>query len=139
MEYVLAELAKGTPLAKICATNEPCAASTFLGWCDADPGLSERYARARESGFDALAVDALDISDGKEGKSTGDVKRDRLAVETRLKLLAVWDRKRYGTRPSDAAAGGADESAPPLDETAVAARLAAILELGRRRANGEPV
>jgi hypothetical protein len=32
------------------------------------------------------------------GDSSGDVQRDKLIIETDLKLLAKWDPKRYGDR-----------------------------------------
>lgn len=75
--------------------------------------VSLAIARAREDGFDAIAVEALKIADecrigekvktDSEGKvvekQTGDmVERARLQIDTRLKLLAKWDPKRYGDK-----------------------------------------
>lgn len=65
-------------------------------------------ARAREAGFDRIAADCLEIAD-QTGKDTiyGDngaradtewISRSKLRIETRLKLLAKWDPKRYGDK-----------------------------------------
>lgn len=53
-------------------------------------------ARARDIGFDAIAARTRDVARGTDG-STGDVQRDKLIIETDLKLLAKWSRK-YGER-----------------------------------------
>ena len=82
--------------------------STIYEWMDADEALSGRIARAREDGWDQIALDALKIAD--DGSlDTIDTKfgpkpdkewidRSKLRVETRLKLLAKWDPKRYGEK-----------------------------------------
>ena len=80
-------------------------------WMDSDPAFSRAIARAREAGFDRIALDALEIADnvGSEHKDTIETKfgeipnkewilRSKLRVETRLKLLAKWDPKRYGEK-----------------------------------------
>src|SRR5690606_9448739 len=66
--------------------------ATVWRWAKADPEVSQAIAHARTLGFDAIAEETLAIADDKDG----DVQRDRLRVETRLKLLAKWDPKRYG-------------------------------------------
>jgi benzoyl-CoA reductase/2-hydroxyglutaryl-CoA dehydratase subunit BcrC/BadD/HgdB len=76
------------------------------------PATAERIARARAEGFDAIADGCLEIADdarndwmekvSKEGDADGvafnaeHVQRSKLRIETRLKLLAKWDPKRYG-------------------------------------------
>jgi hypothetical protein len=66
-------------------------------------------ARAREEGFDAIAREALEIADdgrrdyvplenGGLAVDHDHIARSRLRVDTRLKLLAKWDPKRYGER-----------------------------------------
>jgi len=104
-------LSKGEPLAVICRDDHMPAVSTVWAWERAHEGLSEAIARARLVGYDAIAAEALTIADtpleGIETKETADgveTKRAdmlghrRLQVETRLKLLAKWDPKRYGDR-----------------------------------------
>lgn len=104
-------LSKGEPLAQICRDEGMPAVSTVWAWERAHDGLSEAIARARLEGYDAIAAEALRIADtpveGVETKETADgveIKRAdmlghrKLQVETRLKLLAKWDPKRYGDR-----------------------------------------
>jgi hypothetical protein len=104
-------MAAGTPLAEICRIEGFPHPGTFRDWCDADEQLSRDVARARELGFDAIANDALNIANTpKEGETRKDtldgieitsadmLGHRKLQVETRLKLLACWDPKRYGQR-----------------------------------------
>ena len=87
-------LSKGEPLAQICRDEHMPAERTVRDWKEADAIVSAAIAHAREDGFDAIALEALRIADDKEGEH----QRDRLRVDTRLKLLAKWDPKRYGDR-----------------------------------------
>lgn len=72
---------------------------------ESDDELAAEIARAREEGFDAIAVEALAIIDEEPERIATEhgLKRDPAAVnwqkarfEARLKLLAKWDPKRYG-------------------------------------------
>jgi hypothetical protein len=91
------------------------AARTVRDWIEQKPEVSAAIARAREIGFDAIAQDTLAIADdGRNdfmGRLAADgdekaqlafnaehVQRSRLRVDTRLKLLAKWDPKRYGDK-----------------------------------------
>lgn len=87
-------LSKGEPLAQICRDEHMPSVTTVWEWQKSDAPISESIARARETGFDQIALEALRIADDKEGEH----QRDRLRVDTRLKLLAKWDPKRYGDR-----------------------------------------
>lgn len=104
---VLEGLHKGTPLTVLCKAEGMPGYSTVRDWIDADSALAGDIARAREAGFDAIALDALAIADhslldttvdenGIEKQNSEWVARSRLRVDTRLKLLAKWDPKRYG-------------------------------------------
>lgn len=105
---VLKGLAKGTPLTVILSKDGMPGYTTFWEWQQADEKLSEAIARAREVGWDAIAVEALAIADHtaddtistKDGERPNSewITRSRLRVDTRLKLLAKWDPKRYGDR-----------------------------------------
>lgn len=109
IEAVLAGLRAGTPLTIICsAEGMPCD-DTIRNWADADEKLARDIARAREAGFDRIALDALAIADEVTDRDTlvtqhGEMPnkewlmRSKLRVETRLKLLSKWDPKRYGER-----------------------------------------
>lgn len=115
---------------------------TVYDWIAADPQLSARVARAKDLGFDALAQECLDIADDgrndtyvdEEGRTKVDqdvIARSRLRVDTRLKLLACWDPRRYGSKMQ---VGGAADL-PPVQLTDVerAERIKMILEAARAR------
>lgn len=76
--------------------------------------LASRFARARDDGHDAIANECLEIADDgsndwmekkdKDGENIGwqlngeHVQRSKLRIETRLKLLAKWNPKKYGEK-----------------------------------------
>lgn len=98
---VIAErIATGEPLEAICRDlPEAPTSRTVRRWIESDPTLASDIAHARDIGYDVIAWRARDVARGvKDAGSTGDVVRDRLIVETDLKLLAKWDPKRYGDR-----------------------------------------
>lgn len=82
------------------------ASRTVSDWKAAHPAFAADFACARDEGYDAIAVDCLDIADdsdrdtivGEHGPKADSewIARSRLRVDTRLKLLAKWDPKRYG-------------------------------------------
>ena len=102
-------LSRGSPLAVICRQIQ-VDESTVYDWKNANEDFSQRFARGREIGFDAIAAETLAIADdgtndyapvGDEGAvayNAEHVQRSKLRVETRLKLLAKWDPKRYGDK-----------------------------------------
>ena len=133
-DSILDSLREGIPLAEVCRTPGFPHPSTWREWCDKDETLAIAYARAREDGFDAIAQECLDIADATERDSiateqgeranTEWISRSKLRVETRLKLLAKWDPKRYGERT--VLAGDPEAPLQGTDEQLLA-RAAAIL------------
>lgn len=134
-ERIIAGISEGIPLAVICREDGMPSVTTVWNWEQEDAQLSESIARARLIGFDAIAAEALRIADtpviGEEITDSEDgrtIKRAdmlghrKLQVETRLKLLAKWDPKRYGDRPeimiqnNNSNAGGMIELRPEQDE-----------------------
>jgi hypothetical protein len=107
-DEICERLSKGEPLAKICRDEEMPALRTVYDWRDADEAFAARIARAREEGFDQIAIDCFDIADetsndtayteNGERPNTEWIARSKLRIETRLKLLAKWDPKRYGDK-----------------------------------------
>jgi transposase-like protein len=102
IEAILQGLSRGTPLTVICR-NIGCDDNTVRDWMKTDEELSSAIARARELGFDAIASEALDLIDAEparvEGRiDPGHVQWKKAQVDTRLKLLAKWDPKRYGEK-----------------------------------------
>jgi hypothetical protein len=112
-------VSNGVNLRKVCRMDGMPAWRTIYDWVVAKPEFAARLARAREMGFDALAEEALEISNtpmmGQKqvmgDKSTFTTVEDmlghrKLQIETRLKLLAVWDPKRYGNKVQLGGDGG---------------------------------
>jgi hypothetical protein len=107
-DEICTRLSKGEPLAVICRDEDMPSVSTVNNWKAASEPFSVAIARAREEGFDQIAADCLDIADESNNDTlyteNGDrpnaewIARSKLRIETRLKLLAKWDPKRYGER-----------------------------------------
>jgi hypothetical protein len=98
-------------------------ASTVWDWMQIDDDLSQAVARARLIGHDRIAADALRIAntpvegtittvtdEGTTVRTEDALGHRKLQIETRLKLLACWDPKRYG--PRQIVQG--DPDAPPV-------------------------
>ena len=121
---ILARMSKGEPLARICCDPGMPTSSTWREWCRNDSALEIAHGRARDDGFDLIAAHTLLIADspmegiektirpdGSVEEKRGDMLGHRkLQIETRLKLLAKWDPRRYGDKLQ---VGGA-EDLPPL-------------------------
>jgi hypothetical protein len=104
-------VSNGVNLRSVCRIQGMPAWRTVYDWVVARPEFAARLARARELGYDALAEEALEISntpvmgqkqvmgDSKTYTTVEDMLGHRkLQIETRLKLLACWDPKKYGNR-----------------------------------------
>ena len=135
-DEICERLSQGEPLRQICRDERMPAWQTVYGWKAAHEDFSKRIASAREAGFDAIAEECLEIADetafdtvetdqGFRANSEW-ISRSKLRVETRLKLLAKWDPKRYGdkiTNELTGANGGAIQvqSAAALTDDQLAA------------------
>lgn len=114
-EQICALVADGVNLRKVCRMDGMPSWRTVYDWVVARPDFAARLAHARDVGYDALAEEALEIANTpimglkKVYSSGGDedsmtVTEDdmlghrKLQIETRLKLLAVWNPKKYGNK-----------------------------------------
>lgn len=128
IDSICEQLATGVPMAQICRQDGMPAYRTVKDWMDEDSErghlVSAAIARAREEGFDAIAADCLEIADDgsrdytqtTDGRIVPDhdhIQRSKLRIDTRLKLLAKWDPKRYGEKMRLADADGEKLPAPP--------------------------
>lgn len=108
IEAICARLSKGEPLAAICREDGMPGRTTLWEWEQADKAISERIARAREEGEEAIAADCLLIADDAAGDfrmgeksvlaDTDHIQRSKLRIETRLKLLAKWNPGKWGDK-----------------------------------------
>lgn len=111
-DEICARLAEGEPLRQICRDPHMPNWSTVYDWMDSDKAFSQRIARARERGEEAIAAECLDIADhakndwmeanGQDSEGyrlNGEhIQRSKLRIETRLKLLAKWNPKKWGEK-----------------------------------------
>lgn len=124
-------LSNGEPLAAICRRSGMPHPTTVRDWQDRDESFSLAIARARQIGFDAIAEECYEIANTQqigervEMDATGKVERviredmlghRKLQIETRLRLLAKWDPRRYGEKLG---IGGADGLPPVQTESKV--------------------
>lgn len=91
-------LAEGEPLAEICRSQGMPNPSTVWRWAQNDAVIAQVIAGAREDGEERITADIRKVARGIKGYTTGDVQRDKLVVDTDLKLLAKWNPKKYGER-----------------------------------------
>jgi len=110
-------ISTGEPLLQICRDERMPQRQTVYDWLERVDGLSVQFARAREAGCDAMAEEALMIantpilgrkkvysSGADDGEDSMTVTEEdmlghrKLQIETRLKLLACWNPKKYGSK-----------------------------------------
>lgn len=107
----------GKTLRAYCRQEGKPSYSTVYDWLEADAKTAEkaestRFAQARDVGEQQILQECLEIADTQEygeivtekGDGTVEVKRAdmiehrKLRIETRLKLLAKWNPKKYGDK-----------------------------------------
>jgi hypothetical protein len=106
-------LAEGEPLRAICREEGMPPWRTVYGWMESNEDFSARIARGRVIGQEAILEDTLLIANEpqegirREVSETGvkTISEDmlghrKLQIETRLKLLAKWNPKKYGEKLS---------------------------------------
>ena len=112
-ERIVTGISEGQTLRQLCR-DIGIGKSTWYAWCAEHPELSTpefagRIAHARVLGFDEIAEECIDIADDSSHDYAKDengvrifnsdhVQRNKLRIDTRLKLLAKWDPKRYGDK-----------------------------------------
>lgn len=126
LDRIVERLSAGEPMAQICREEGMPAARTVRDWINQRDDVSAAIARAREDGEDWLAAECLLIADApKEGvieeyerrmidnpddpdgekveefvitkrKVEDMLGHRKLQIDTRLKLLAKWNPRKYG-------------------------------------------
>ena len=136
-------LSDGEPLRQICRDEHMPAWQKIYEWMAKDSNLSGAIAHARDQGYDAIAEDLLDIADtpimGETETSSANgltiTRQDmlghrKLQIETRLKLLAKWNPKKYGDR--QIVAGDKDNPLEVKADLSVFETMLQTVELGRQ-------
>lgn len=95
-----AYLAMGMSLKTTCEQEGMPSVSTVFNWFRTQKGFLQLYTRAKEESADAMAEDILTISDEVDasGKSTNEIAKAKLRVDTRKFLMAKMKPKRYGDK-----------------------------------------
>ena len=112
-ERIIDGLSNGIALRVLCRQDDMPSWRAVYNWMDADASFASRVACARDLGFEALAEDILDIADDTLAVSEH-VQLSKLRIETRLKLLACWNPKKYGTKQT-VDVGNKDDKALKID------------------------
>lgn len=113
-DEIFRRIGEGETLRAICRDEHMPSYGAVYDWAEADKDFSSRLAHARDKGEEAIAQECIEIADdgtndwmekhGKDGEFIGyqingeHVQRSKLRIETRLKLLAVWNPKKYGNK-----------------------------------------
>lgn len=118
-DEIIERISEGTTLRSICREEGMPSWHTVYQWKEEDEEFNSRFARARELGHDAIAEEALAIADtpvegieyedgpmGSKQSRKDMLGHRKLQVETRLKLLAKWNPKKYGDRVEQHHTGG---------------------------------
>lgn len=149
---VLAHIGKGLTLTSFCRQEGKPSKWTIQRWRARLTEFDEAFCLARDMGFDSMAEECVHIaedgSDDWEEREKRDgttylainteaVARSKLRIETRLKLLACWDRRRYGPQ-QQVELTGKDGGPVEMDSTTRSARLAGLVAKLQARGAGEP-
>lgn len=112
---ICTRLAAGEMMTAICR-DIGVNVKTVNDWRLQDADIRAQFDEARDDGYDAIAnrlrFTARGKGDADGGDSSGDVQRDKLIIDTDLKLLAKWDPRRYGDKVQHANHEGGELPAP---------------------------
>lgn len=106
-------ISEGKTLREFCRQADKPSYGTIYDWLEADEEFASRIARARLIGEDVIAMECLEIADDGtndwetrtrkngteyEAHNPEVVNRSRLRIDTRLKLLAKWNPRKFGDK-----------------------------------------
>ncbi len=120
---IIEGLSRGTPLTVVCRELGICD-RTVRNWQEEDEAFSAAIACAREAGEDWLANECLTIVDNTDE----DPASRRVRADTRLKLLAKFNPKRWGDRT--VLAGDKENPLHGLSEGQLESRIAELIAKG---------
>ena len=104
VEVICKRISQGEPLAVICREESMPTRQTIYNWMEVDAAVSLLIARARDDGEEVIASGLREVARGGAG-SSGDVQRDKLIVDTDLKLLAKWNPRKWGDKVQQEVSG----------------------------------
>lgn len=105
---IVAWLSEGKTLREFCRKEEMPSYRTIYEWEAADTEFASHIARARDIGHDHIAEDCLHLADsmplevfdegGNKRYDPGSIAWRKMQIETRTKLLAKWNPRKYGDK-----------------------------------------
>lgn len=113
-DSIIEWISEGNTLRAWCRQPNTPSFRTVYNWLEKDKDFSSRFAMARDMGYDCIAQECLDIADNMhEGIKTKETNNGietfredalghrKLQIDTRLRLLAKWNPKKYGDRAGE--------------------------------------
>jgi hypothetical protein len=107
-DRLVAWLSEGKTLMDFCRVEVHPSFRTIYNWQAEDPVFDANIARARDIGHDAISEESLQLADkeplavfdeaGNKRYDPGSIAWRKMQIETRLKLLAKWNPKKYGDK-----------------------------------------
>lgn len=107
---ILERIMLGEPLSKICKDDHMPNCSTVFNWEKIIEGFSDKVTRAREYSADHFSYEIIEIAEEEptcemvgEGWSKrqidpAGIQRNKLRIDTRIKLMQMLKRKTYGDK-----------------------------------------
>jgi len=127
---LLERMIEGKSLREICAADDMPSRWAVLRALDGDADFATKYARAREMQADYMDDLILETANAAKSETAA---ADRVKIDAYKWRASKLRPKVYGDR-IDLTSGG--ERLPAPDETAIAARTAALIQRGLARADG---
>lgn len=104
-DEIIAWISAGKMLREYCRQTGKPSWDTIYNWAKAHESFNQRFARAREDGHDVISEECAELADIKPADQV-EVQWRRLQIDTRLKLLAKWNPRKYGDRQALDHSGG---------------------------------
>lgn len=96
-ETILEHTENGVSLSRICEMEGMPSRRTVYNWIEQDEDFGSQFRARRILGIHYLAEECIGISD-EPARDAMDVARNRLRIDTRLRLAGKWLPKAYGDK-----------------------------------------
>ncbi len=98
LDKIIERISYGESLNKICSTNDMPTRKSFYEWVAADDSLLQRYETAMRLRADSCFDEILEIADNEGIKTSEDVARAKLRVDSRKWTVSKMFPKKYGDK-----------------------------------------
>ena len=142
-EQIVGWLSEGKTLRDFCRQEQMPSFGAIYRWLQEDKDFEARFAHARVIGHDSIAEECASLADteplavfdeaGNKRYDPGSIAWRKMQIETRLKLLAKWNPKKYGDKTILAG----DDEAPLVVEASFDIFGELLKNLALTRAAGE--